>query len=443
MSDLEPIEYKNSVKKLGDFITLRRGKTYKSSLLGKPGAFLIGLASIEREGGFRDNKLETYGGDCPDSISLKPGDLYVSLKDITHDGHLLGAVSRIPKKIKLGRLTQDTVKLIFDTDDFPKDYIYWLLRTPQYRNYCRSRQTGTTNLGLSREDFLSFPVPPLTEKTDAIIKSLEAIEGKIENLKQQNETLEKIAQTLFKHWFIDFEFPNDDGKPYKSSGGAMVASELGDIPAGWRVGKLDDYISIQHGYNFKSEDFVDDGNPIVRMGNFLINGGLDFHQEKTKFFIGNINQKFILQANDLVVALSDVTQNGLILGNPGFIPSDNRKYLLNQRVGKINIDNFVNKIFLYCLMRTKNYKNWVKNSANSTTVLNTSPSRIGELLCALPLNNELLDKLEILLKPIFFKNENNIKHIQTLTKTRDTLLPKLMSGQIRVKEVESIIEEGK
>jgi type I restriction enzyme S subunit len=59
---------------------------------------------------------------------------------------------------------------------------------------------------------------------------------KIENLRRQNETLEAIAQTLFKHWFVDFEFPNADGKPYKSSGGEMERSELGEIPADWRIG---------------------------------------------------------------------------------------------------------------------------------------------------------------------------------------------------------------
>src|SRR5919202_1652993 len=158
----------SDVKTLGDFISLQRGTTYKSALLGQPGAVLIGLASIEREGGFRNDKLETYGGECPQKTSLKPGDLYVSLKDITHDGHLLGAVARIPDFIECGRLTQDTVKLVFEKDLFPRNYIYWLLRTPHYRNYCRSRQTGTTNLGLSREDFLSLPVPPMTEATNAI-----------------------------------------------------------------------------------------------------------------------------------------------------------------------------------------------------------------------------------------------------------------------------------
>jgi len=381
-----------------------------------------GFVFISEETADRLYKYESY-----------PGDVL-----LVHKG-TLGQIGLMPHNRKYHRYIMGNSMLRVRCDEtklIPEYLYYWLCsREGQHYLFSRVSQVGVPQiqkpLATLRE--ASLLVPPIDEQK-SITRILETLDTKIENLRRQNETLEKIAQTLFKHWFIDFEFPNDDGKPYKSSGGAMVASELGNIPEGWRVGKLGDYINIQHGYNFKSEDFADDGNPIVRMGNFLINGGLDFQKEKTKFFSGNINQKFILQANDLVVALSDVTQNGLILGNPGFIPSDNRKYLLNQRVGKVFINNFVNKIFLYCLMKTKTYKNWVKNSANSTTVLNTSPSRIGELLCALPLNNELLDKLEILLKPIFFKNENNIKQIQTLIKTRDALLPKLMSGQIRVKD---------
>lgn len=315
------------------------------------------------------------------------------------------------------------------------EYAGYYFRTYRFRSEVTAMSSASTRASLNNEMLgrLKIILPSETEQKQ-IADILFCLDDKIDNLRRQNETLEKIAQTLFKHWFIDFEFPNDDGKPYKSSGGAMIASELGNIPAVWRVGKLGDYINIQHGYNFKSEDFTENGNPVVRMGNFLVGGGLDFSKEKTKFFVGNINKKFILKPNDLVIALSDVTQNGLILGNPGFIPYDNRDYLLNQRVGKVCINKFVNNIFLYCLMKTKRYKSWVKNSANSTTVLNTSPSRIGELLCVLPFNEELLDKLETLLKPIFGKIANNTKQIQTLTKTRDTLLPKLMSGEIRIKE---------
>jgi type I restriction enzyme, S subunit len=82
--------------RLADFVTLQRGTTYKSRLLGLPGPVLLGLASIQRNGGFRDDSLQTYGGDSPSKLLLEPGDLYVSLKDVTQSADLLGAVARVP-----------------------------------------------------------------------------------------------------------------------------------------------------------------------------------------------------------------------------------------------------------------------------------------------------------------------------------------------------------
>src|SRR5579872_137091 len=117
---------------LGDYVELQRGTTYQSRLLGLPGPVLLGLASIQRNGGFRYNSLRTYGGESPEKLLLRPGDMYVALKDVTQAADLLGAVSRVPMDIPLGRLTQDTIKLIPKAPDVPSVYIYWLLRTPEY-----------------------------------------------------------------------------------------------------------------------------------------------------------------------------------------------------------------------------------------------------------------------------------------------------------------------
>jgi type I restriction enzyme, S subunit len=99
-------------KCLGDYVRLQRGNTYQSALLGKSGPTLLGLASIARNGGFRGDNLKTYGGHSDPRILLSPGDIYVSLKDVTQSADLLGAVARVPNSIRSGRLTQDTVKLV-------------------------------------------------------------------------------------------------------------------------------------------------------------------------------------------------------------------------------------------------------------------------------------------------------------------------------------------
>lgn len=143
---------------LGQLVDLVRGRTYRSSLKDLPGPVLLGLASIERNGGFRDDKLSTYGGDSPPELVLAPGDIYVSLKDVTQSADLLGAVARVPAHVERGRLTQDTVRLKFRSSDISHEIVYRSLLTAEYREYCRSHATGTTNLGLARDDFLAYPI---------------------------------------------------------------------------------------------------------------------------------------------------------------------------------------------------------------------------------------------------------------------------------------------
>src|ERR1700730_7930841 len=120
---------------LGNYVSLQRGTTYKGNLVGKPGPALLGLGSIHPGGGFREGDYKTYGGECPPKLLLFPGDLFVSLKGATKDGKMIGSVARVPSSVPSGRLTQDTVKLEFrqqcrDTANF----LYWILRTPQYRD---------------------------------------------------------------------------------------------------------------------------------------------------------------------------------------------------------------------------------------------------------------------------------------------------------------------
>ena len=191
--------------KLGKAVTLIRGNTYKSSLLSETeGPVLLGLGSIEKDGGFKRGSWKHYPGESSSDILLHPGDLYVSLKDLTQSCNLLGAVSRVPVDIKEGRLTQDTVRLKFSPsiDTIDKLYIYWSLRTPQYRAYCKARGTGTTNMSLSRADFLDWEIPDKTEMKTNLVILLEGIEAKIELNNQVNDYLLELATVRFEQALI-------------------------------------------------------------------------------------------------------------------------------------------------------------------------------------------------------------------------------------------------
>lgn len=176
---LVPAQWRLS--RVGDHVSLQRGTTYKSNLLGLPGPYLLGLGSIRRNGGFRGDKLTTYGGESPEKLLLRPGDLYVSLKDVTQAGDLLGAVARVPPNVPLGRLTQDTVKLDLTTTEVSGSYLYGLLSHGDYRAYCRARAIGTTNLSLTREDFLNYPIlVPSHEILSKFCETEQALRGRLD-----------------------------------------------------------------------------------------------------------------------------------------------------------------------------------------------------------------------------------------------------------------------
>lgn len=265
---------------LGDYFTLQRGTTYKSRLLGQPGPALLGLATIQRNGGFRADSLQTYGGDSPAKLLVHPGELYLSLKDVTQSADLLGAVARLPDDHLPGRLTQDTVKLEPIGPDVPLDYLYWLLRTPQYRAYCRSHATGTTNLGLACGDFLAFPAPEPATAQLTIVAVLGALDRKIDLNRKVTETLEAIARALFRSWFVDFDPVHakaegrDPGLPVHLAAlfpDSFEDSEVGEIPAGWRATTLGAEVErsdgrIQtgpFGSQLHASDYSEQGIPVV------------------------------------------------------------------------------------------------------------------------------------------------------------------------------------
>lgn len=219
--------------KLGELVSITRGTTYKSLLLNQPGPVLLGLASIQRNGGFRSDKLKTYGGDSPEKLLVRPGELFASLKDVTQSGDLLGSVARVPQSGPTGRLSQDTVRLDLISDRVDPDFLYLSLLTPTYRAWCRQHATGTTNLGLPRDDFLAYEVfHPISHKDQRRVAGvLNGIDGLIENNRRRVEVLEEMARAIYREWFVKFRYPGHEDVP-------LVDSALGPIPSGWMLNPL-------------------------------------------------------------------------------------------------------------------------------------------------------------------------------------------------------------
>ncbi len=420
---------------------LQRGTTYKSSLLGRAGPVLLGLATIERNGGFRGDSLRTYGGDSPAKLMLGPGDLYVSLKDVTQAGDLLGAVSRVPATVAAGRLTQDTVRLDLVPGAPDGAYLYWLLRAPQYREYCRARATGTTNLSLSREDFLAFPVPPLTDARRSLVVLLESIEAKIELNRRMNRTLESIARAIFKSWFVDFDpvrkkmegktggelgLPPDLAALFPNS---LAPSVAGPVPTEWPVLTVGDIASLDKGVSYKGDFLQDHGLPMVNLGCFGPDGR--FIVEKLKRYSGDFRIRHTVLPGDIVAANTDVTQKRLVLGRPAIVPQAKsaERLLFSHHVYALRFREDADYLrqFVFFWMQTPLYRERAEGFATGTTVLGLPKEAILECPLLVPPRalvgafNEVTDALRRL-------RMARDSEVECLREIRDSLLPKLLAG---------------
>lgn len=157
------------------------------------------------------------------------------------------------------------VGLLKNRDLVNARWLMYYLRSPIGEHQLRLNRGGTSQPYISLQALRNLPivVPSSENEKREITETLSCLDRKIENLRRQNETLETIAQTLFKHWVVDFEFPNEDGKPYKSSGGVMVRSELGEIPVVWRVGKLGDEFDILMGQSPDGSSYNEDAEGLI------------------------------------------------------------------------------------------------------------------------------------------------------------------------------------
>lgn len=307
-------------------------------------------------------------------------------------------------------------------------FYYYFFSSAYGKKFIRTIIEQAVVAGIRGSDLkeLIIPYPP-KQQQDVIVDVLSCLDANIENLRRQNETLEQIAQTLFKHWFIDFEFPNADGKPYKSSGGAMVASELGDIPEGWKVGKLADVIDVRDGTH-DSPKQSDKGFHLIT-SKHLKKGGIDFDSAYliSEFDYIEINKRSKVETYDIL--LSMIGTVGLLY----FVFDEDIKFAI-KNIGLFKTSkNIEYAEFIYLFLSSSYGNSYFKSRLAGTTQSYITLGSLREMHLIMPIY-EYIQAFKALIKPIFNKYYLNNKQIQNLTKTRDSLLPKLMSGQLRVKE---------
>jgi len=300
------------------------------------------------------------------------------------------------------------------------EFLYYMLKAK--KNKIESIAGGSTFKEVSGKVVKEFkiPVPPLPEQK-AIAHILSTLDEKIEVNNQINKTLENMAQAIFKQWFVDFEFPNEDGEPYKSSGGEMVESELGMIPKGWEVRNLKEIADMKNGVNY-GRDQEGKEIKVVNVRDFdgamLVN---DYKLDKVFLSDKQIND-YLLSIFDTIVVRSAKPGETLLVMNE-------LDKVYSGFTIRVRAKEDQNKIYLFnCLRRGMEVLN---NSSNGTVFKNLNQQILGSLKINLP-HNEIINKFNRVIKPLFRKINHLMDEIVVLIQIRDTLLPKLMSGEIRV-----------
>jgi type I restriction enzyme S subunit len=276
--------------------------------------------------------------------------------------------------------------------------------------------------GLNRESIYALDVliPPLNEQK-SIAKILSDLDSKIELLQEQNKTLEKIGQTIFKHWFVDFEFPNKEGKPYKSSNEEMIYNKelKKEIPKGWTVEKLKNLVirnrnKIKEFNSWKDKDLLDLSN----MPRFSMNI-CDF--DKGEKFKSNI-----YELNEYDILFGSIRP---YFGKYGFSPIN------GVIAGTIHSFKPVNKnfySFILFMICSSSFVDFTIQYSKGTKMPIISWNNFTSYNFPVPEDSILINNFNNLLLPIIKKIKINLDVVIELRNLRDLLLPRLMNGKIKV-----------
>ena len=400
--------------KIGDICKIKHGFAFKGiHFVDEPQKYVcVTPGNFALKGGFKNDKPKYYNGPIPEDYVLYKDDLVVTMTDLSKNGDTLGYSALIPEDNNYIFLHNQRIGLIEDiSQEIDKHFLYWVMRTYDYQRYIVGHCSGSTVKHTSPSGIGSyiFRCPDINTQRE-ISSILDHFENKIAVNKKICENLEAQAQALFKSWFVDFE-------PFKD--GEFVESELGMIPKGWRVDNIYRYIDVIYGAPYKSSLFNDEGNglPLIRIR--------DLKTNSPQFYTPEIlpTTEYV-EMGDVVAGMDAEFIPYVWLGQKG---------VLNQRCCKFKSKNNAISNY-YILFLLKPQLEYVQSYKTGTTVSHLGKSDIDRFKFITP-PLDIVVSFSCMVNPMIGELVRRAKESFHLAELRDTLLPKLMSGEMKVEDV--------
>ena len=374
---------------------------------------------------------------------VQPGDLLISCSGT------VGRVSIVADDDPDGIISQALLILRPQTGEIIPEYLRWFLSTREGQNVLTNASHGSVQVNIAPRatvESIEIPTPDLrTQK--AIAHILGTLDDKIELNQKMNQTLEEITKAIFKSWFVDFDpvRAKAEGRPTgllpeisDLFPDELVDSEIGEIPKGWSLCPLGEFIDVQGGLSYKAK-FLGDGVPIVTMG--CINPQGRFKRSGLKHYGGEFRDQHKLTKGSIVISTRDVTQDRVTLGAPALVPSDIVGAILATNMYKVLLKRDIGNFFLFETMRTSRYRENIIASAKGSTVLMLTKDAVLDYKFSLP-QPDLLNYFQSLSALINERIDVLHAEISVLQQIRDALLPKLISGELRIPDAEKFLEEA-
>lgn len=293
-------------------------------------------------------------------------------------------------------------------------FAFYSLKLMKLNNFAGGSAQPLITQGLLKH--LKCDVPSI-EKQKIIANILSAYDNLIENNNKRIKFLEQIAENLYKEWFVRFRFRGYENEHF-----------IEDIPLSWSYVQLGDIASFDRGISYSSDEInCDDGVNLINLKNIQSYGG--FRRDGTKRYNGKYKDSQIVETRDLILGVTDMTQDRRTVGSVALIPPISGKSVISADLVKVNLK--VPNVFFYCMCRYGFYSKYFSQFANGANVLHLKPNVLLNKKILLP-TVELIEAFVKNVQPMIDIVDNLNRQNDLLTKQRDMLLPRLMSGKLEV-----------